>query len=274
MRSTSEEDDMRRSVVALASFALAFAAGLDASMAQNNAPSQADIAAVSPALDRYEKDALDEGLWKRPGLSPRDRSLVTLSGIIASGQTILIEPQMQRALDNGLTPAELSEVITHLAFYAGWGRAMEAVESAKPLFAARGVGAAQLPSATPQLLPLDEKAEGARAAAVEKSTGPASPGLVRDTANVLFRDLWLRPDLKPRDRSLVTVSALIASGQAEQITFHLNRAMDNGLTRGEASEALSQLAYYAGWPKAFSAAPVFRSVFEKRASDQKTKQEG
>jgi 4-carboxymuconolactone decarboxylase len=258
---------MRRPVITLASFALAFAAGLDASLAQNNAPSQADIAAVSPALGRYENDVLDQGLWKRPGLSPRDRSLVTLSGVIASGQTILIEPQMRRAIDNGLTPAELSEIITHLAFYAGWGRAMEAVESAKTLFAARGVDAAQLPPATPQLLPLDEKAEAARAAAVEKNTGPASPSLVRDTTDVLFRDLWLRPDLKPRDRSLVTVSALIASAQAEQITFHLGRAIDNGLTREEASETLSQLAYYAGWPRAFSAAPVFRSVFEKRAAD-------
>ncbi len=258
---------MRRLVITLASFALIFVVGLDAAMAQRSAPTQADMAGVSPALGRYENDVLDEGLWKRPGLSPRDRSLVTLSGVIASGQTILIEPQMQRALDNGLTPAELSEVITHLAFYAGWGRAMEAVESAKPLFAARGVAAAQLPSATPQLLPLDEKAESTRAAAVEKSTGPASPGLVRDTTDVLFRDLWLRPDLKPRDRSLVTVSTLIAGSQVEQVTFHLNRAMDNGLTREEASEALRQLAYYAGWPKAFSAAPVFRSVFETRAAD-------
>ena len=257
---------MRRPVITLASFALAFAAGLDVAIAQSNAPSQADIATVSPALGRYEKDVLEEGLWKRPELSPRDRSLVTLSGVIASGQTILIELQMLRALDNGLTPAELSEVITHLAFYAGWGRAMEAVEGAKEVFAARGIAVAQLPSATPQLLPLDEKAESTRAAAVEKNTGPASPGLVRDTTDVLFRDLWLRPDLKPRDRSLVTVSALIASGQAEQITFHLNRAMDYGLTRAEASEALSQLAYYVGWPKAFSAAPVLRSVFEKRAS--------
>jgi 4-carboxymuconolactone decarboxylase len=93
---------------------------------------------------------------------------------------------------------------------------------------------------------------------------------VRDTADVLFRDLWLRPDLAPRDRSLVTVSALISAGQVAQIPFHLNRAMDNGLTRAEAQEAqeaISHLAYYAGWPNAFSAAPVAREVFEKRAVD-------
>jgi len=58
----------------------------------------------------------------------------------------------------------------------------------------------------------------------------------------LFRDLWLRPDLAPRDRSLVTVSALIASGQIAQITYHLNRAMDNGLTQTQAAETVTHLA--------------------------------
>src|SRR5437764_1012909 len=77
-------------------------------------------------------------------------------------------------------------------------------------------------------------------------------------------ELWLRPGLTPRDRSLVTVSALIASGQVAQITYHLNRAMDNGLTKSQASEVLTQLAFYAGWPNVFSALPVAKAVFEKR----------
>ena len=84
--------------------------------------------------------------------------------------------------------------------------------------------------------------------------------------DVLFRDLWLRPDLAPRDRSLVTVSALIASGQVAQIPFHLNRAMDNGLTRAQASELLTHLAFYAGWPNAMSAVPVVKSVFDARSA--------
>jgi 4-carboxymuconolactone decarboxylase len=68
----------------------------------------------------------------------------------------------------------------------------------------------------------------------------------------------------PRDRSLVTVSALIASGRVEQIPYHLNRAMDNGLTKAQASEVLTHLAFYAGRPNVFSAIPVVRGVFEKR----------
>jgi 4-carboxymuconolactone decarboxylase len=84
------------------------------------------------------------------------------------------------------------------------------------------------------------------------------------TTDLLFRELWLRPALAPRDRSLVTVSALVASGQAAQITYHLNRAMDNGLTKTQASEVLAHLAFYAGWPNVFSALPVVKAVFEKR----------
>jgi alkylhydroperoxidase/carboxymuconolactone decarboxylase family protein YurZ len=65
--------------------------------------------------------------------------------------------------------------------------------------------------------------------------------------DLLFRDLWLRSALAPRDRSLVTVSALIASGQVAQITCHLNRAMDNGLTQPQASEVVTHIAFCAGW---------------------------
>ncbi|MEI4488888.1 carboxymuconolactone decarboxylase family protein [Frigidibacter sp. MR17.14] len=81
---------------------------------------------------------------------------------------------------------------------------------------------------------------------------------------MLFLDLWLRPALAPRDRSLITVAALVAAGQPEQMTFHLNRAMDNGLTQAEAGAMLSQLAFYAGWPKVFSALPVAKEVFAAR----------
>jgi 4-carboxymuconolactone decarboxylase len=101
---------------------------------------------------------------------------------------------------------------------------------------------------------------------VGEQFGKVAPGLVQYTTDLLFNDLWLRPDLAPRDRSLVTVSALIAAGQVAQITFHLNRAMDNGLTQAQAAEAITHLAFYAGWPNAMSALPVAKDVFEKRRS--------
>src|SRR5947208_3736289 len=126
------------------------------------------------------------------------------------------------ALANGVKPGELSEIVTHLAFYSGWANAMSAVAVAKDVFASRKIGADQLPQATPAPLPLNKEAEDARAVSVEKQFGNVSPGLVQYTTDVLFRDLWLRPDLAPRNRSLATVSPLIAAGQAAQVPYHLN----------------------------------------------------
>ena len=224
-----------------------------------------DIHAVSPALASYTQKSIGEDLWKRPGLSPRDRSLVTVAALIARIQTIGMLHYFNIALDSGVKASELSEVVTHLAFYSGWSSALSAVPILKDIFEQRGIGADQLPEASPMLLPLDQAAEAQRASMVEKNFGAVAPGVVQYTTDLLFRDLWLRPALAPRDRSLVTVSALIASGHVAQITYHLNRAMDNGLTQAEASEVLTHLAFYAGWPNVFSALPVAKEIFEKRS---------
>lgn len=223
---------------------------------------QEDVRAVSPALERYAQDRLSRDLWKRPGLSTRDRSIVTVAVLIARNQTVEMPYYFNLALENGVKPAELSEIITHLAFYSGWGNAMSAVAAARDAFQKRGVTTKQLPPASGELLPLDEAAETQRAASVQQNFGTVAPGVVQYTTDVLFRDLWLRPALAPRDRSLVTVSALIGVGQVAQITYHLNRAMDNGLTKEQASEMLTHLAFYAGWPNVFSALPVAKVVFE------------
>ena len=100
----------------------------------------------------------------------------------------------------------------------------------------------------PASLPLDEAAEAQRAKNVRDQFGFVAAGLVEYTTEYLFRDLWLHPDLAPRDRSLVTVATLIASGGVAPITYHLNRAMDNELTQEQAAEVIIHLAFYAGWP--------------------------
>ena len=220
---------------------------------------------MSPALQQYGHRCLFGDLWTRPGLTPRDRSFVTVAAVIARNQPIELQFQIGLALEHGVKASELSEIITHLAFYSGWGNAMAAVHVAKDVFERHGVDARELPSASPTLLPLDEETEAKRAANVEQQMGAIMPALVQYTTDVLFRDLWLRPDLAPRDRSIVTVSALVAAGQVAQIPFHLNRAMDNGLTQGEAAEMIAHLAFYAGWPNAMSAVPVAKDVFEKRS---------
>ena len=223
-----------------------------------------DVQAVAPALAKYAGGPIAE-LWKRPGLSKRDRSIVTIAALIARNQTIEMPYYVNLALDNGVKPREISEIITHLAFYSGWANAMAATAVANDIFSQRKIGVDQLPPTTPAPLALDEESEAKREMGVRQNYGAVAPGLVQYTTDVLFRDLWLRPDLAPRDRSLVTVSALIASGQVAQITYHLNRAMDNGLTKEQAGEVVTHLAFNAGWPNAFSALPVVKDVIEKRA---------
>lgn len=227
-------------------------------------PTLEDVRMVAPALERYTQATLLGDLWKRPDLSPRDRSIVTVAALIARNQTIEMPHYFNVALDNGVRPGELSEVITHLAFYSGWSNAMSAVAVAKDVFRQRNIGPDQLPPASAELLPFDQAFEAQRAARVAADVGPVAPGVVQYTGDVLFGDVWRRPALAPRDRSLVTVSALIASGQVAQLANHLNRAMDHGLTRPEAAGVLAHLAFYAGWPNVFSAIPVAKSVFEAR----------
>jgi 4-carboxymuconolactone decarboxylase len=242
---------------------LALAALLCSAVAQA-APIKKEKHTMTPALEHYTQDLVLGELWQRPGLSPRDRSIVTLSVLVAKNQAHELPFHLKRALDSGVKPGEIAELITHLAFYSGWANATAADAAARSVFTERKIDAAQLPPAKPAPLPLDEKAEAARAKNVEENFGKTAPGVVQYTTDALFRDLWLRPGLAPRDRSLVTVSALVANGQVAQITYHLNRAMDNGLTEEQASETLTQLAFYAGWPNVFSAMPVFKDVFAKR----------
>ncbi|HEU5368863.1 MAG TPA: carboxymuconolactone decarboxylase family protein, partial [Ktedonobacterales bacterium] len=97
---------------------------------------------------------------------------------------------------------------------------------------------------------------------LKQTHGDFVPKLVSLTDEVLFGDVWERKELAPRDRSLITVAALIAGGNSEQLPFHLNKAKDNGLTETELKEVITHLAFYAGWPRAMSALSVAKRVFE------------
>jgi 4-carboxymuconolactone decarboxylase len=97
--------------------------------------------------------------------------------------------------------------------------------------------------------------------AAQQMIGDFAPKLVSLTDDLLFGDIWERKELAPRDRSLITVAALIAGGNAEQLPFHLQKAKENGLTETQLKEVIIHLAFYAGWPKAMSAIVVAKRVF-------------
>ena len=95
----------------------------------------------------------------------------------------------------------------------------------------------------------------------QKMFGDFAPALVHFTDDVLFGEVWKRSELSPKERSLVTVSALTTSGNTEQLTYHLGLAKQNGATETELIEAITHLAFYAGWPKAMSAMAIAKQVF-------------
>ncbi|WP_434669000.1 carboxymuconolactone decarboxylase family protein [Klebsiella sp. B345] len=225
------------------------------------------VAEVAPAMAAYAERFIQKDLWNRPELSRRDRSLVTVAALISRNDRAELPQYLSVALDSGVKPAEIAETITHLAFYAGWPNATAAALVAHNIFVQRHIDMASLPGETVDFLPLDEETENKRATLVGSNFGKVSPGVVKYTTEALFLDLWLRPGLAPRDRSLVTVSALVTAGQVAQVPYHLNRAMDNGLTETQASEILTQLAFVSGWPTIFSALPVFKEVFASRNPD-------
>src|SRR5215510_9568782 len=134
-------------IAVLALMALSAAQGQEHTMKE-------DVRMVAPALAKYTQGALLGDVWKRPALSPRDRSIVTLAALIARNQTIEMPFYFNAALDNGVTPREISEIITHLAFYSGWANAVSAAAIANDVFGQRNVGPDQLPDASVSLLPL------------------------------------------------------------------------------------------------------------------------
>src|SRR3978361_1411032 len=103
-----------------------------------------DVRSVAPALGSYTDRVLTGALRKRTALTPRDRSLVTVTALIAANQMDLLPVTLDRALDDGVKPSEVSEIITHLAFYTGWANAMDAIAAAKDLFKSRNIGVDQL----------------------------------------------------------------------------------------------------------------------------------
>ena len=96
----------------------------------------------------------------------------------------------------------------------------------------------------------------------QTAIGDFAPKLVELTDEVIFGDIWERPELSKRDRSLITVSALIALNRPDQLRRHLQRARDNGLTKDEIVETITHLAFYAGWPNAMTAVLIAKELFE------------
>jgi 4-carboxymuconolactone decarboxylase len=190
-------------------------------------------------------------VWRRPELSPRDRSLVTISVLIATGKPAQLAGHLARALDNGVQPSEASGLLAHLAIYCGWPSAVSALEVYDQVYTARKIDTAALRALSPRLPAA--ASDAARARALNDEFASVAPKFVQLTNDIVFDNLWRRPDLTPRDRSLATIAALAGMGDDDQLDFYLRRGVESGLTRAQITEAMTHLAFYAGWARATKA---------------------
>lgn len=203
---------------------------------------------IAPGMAALTDEVLFGQVWPGAGLSQRDRSLVVISALIATNKPAQLQGHLGRALTNGVTPIEASGVLTHLAVYSGWPNAVSALEVYDSVYTARKVDFAQLQAAAPTLPPLP--------AAPATAAPEFAPGFARLTQDLVVDDLWRRGDLSLRDRSLVTIAALTAMGEADQLPDYLRRGARAGLTPAQIGEAMTHLGFYAGWPRATEALAV------------------
>jgi 4-carboxymuconolactone decarboxylase len=216
---------------------------------------------VAPGMAALTDDVLYGDVWRRPELSPRDRSLVTIAALIATGRTTPLAGHLGRALDNGVQPIEASGLLAHLAIYCGWPGAVAALDVYEQLYTARKIDTESLRAVSPRL-PVPPS-DAARARVANAALATIAPKFVQLTNDVVFDDLWRRSDLSPRDRSLITIVALAAMGDDDQLEFYLRRGLESGLRRGQIVEAVTHLAFYAGWSKATKAMTAISRSFGK-----------
>ena len=184
---------------------------------------------------------------------PRGQVLIVTAGVgrvqqwggaleeIRSGDVVWTPPGLKHW--HGAAP---DRAMTHIAMQeAEQGKAVEWLEK---------VTDAQYAAAT---------ARTAEPSDAQKAFGDIAPALAQYTDEVLFGDVWKRPGLSSRDRSLITVAALVAGYRTNELPFHLRKALDNGMSKDELIEAITHLAFYSGWPTANTALPIARRVFQE-----------
>jgi 4-carboxymuconolactone decarboxylase len=214
-------------------------------------PSGALQQKIAPGLATLTDEVLFGDVWRRPELSPRDRSLVTISVLIATGKPAQLAGHLGRALDNGVQPREASALLAHLAIYCGWPSGVSALDVYDQVYTERKVDTAVLRAVGPPLSP--PSPDAARVRSVNEELETVAPKFAQLTNDVVFNNLWRQSDLTVRDRSLVTIAALAAMGDDDELEFYVRRGLESGLTRAQIIEALTHLGFYAGWGKATKA---------------------
>ena len=212
-----------------------------------------NLGEFAPEFARYNDDILFGEVWSRNDiLSLHDRSIVTICALVGSGViTDALKYHIQTAKKHGVTRDEMVEIVTQLGFYAGWPKAWAVFPMAKEVY---GDDIAQQ---------FDEVGEKIVQTAGRKNLGEFAPEFARYNDDILFGEVWSRNKiLSVHARSIVTVSTLVGAGIfTDALKHHLANAKANGVTKDEMVEIITQLGFYAGWPKAWATFPMAREVY-------------
>ncbi len=216
-------------------------------------------------------------MWARPELTRRDRSLLVISVLAAQAREDELEVHTQVGIRNGLTPAEIEEILLHVAAYAGYPAAMAA--SRRVDAGLRAVaGANELPAREAAAMKSDAERDHDAAQVLRSIIGAPDPiepeaGRERMRARLgdvgvtayrwAFGEIWSRPELSRRDRSIVVIAILTWLGAANELAVHVPAGLRHGLTRVEIEEVIHHLSLYAGIPRAVEAIQVAREAFAR-----------
>lgn len=228
------------------------------------------------ALGSFAFDAVGN-LWARPELSRRDRSLLVISVLSAQARDEELEAHVGVGLNHGLTPTEIEEILLHVAAYAGFPAAMAAsrhVDAA--LCRATGVERIEGRAAAEKKSDAERDKDAAdvrrtltagRAAADPAQDLANMQGILGDVGTLAFRwafgEIWSRPELSRRDRSLAVIAILAALGQENELAVHVPAGLNHGLTRTEIEEIMVHMSLYAGFPRAVDGMRAAKAAFAK-----------
>lgn len=211
-------------------------------------------------------------MWSRPELARRDRSLLVISTLAAQARDEELVLHTGIGLRNGLTQVEIEEILLHVAAYAGFPAAMASSRRVDEGLR-QALGVENLPERTAAAAKSDAERDRDAADVLRKLFGSgdvnvgsleAALGEVGVTAcRFAFGDIWSRPQLSRRDRSIVVISILVALGAVPELDVHVRGALNHGLTRVEIEEVVNHLSLYAGIPRAVEAIRAVRATFAK-----------
>ncbi|MEH6543709.1 MAG: carboxymuconolactone decarboxylase family protein [Porticoccaceae bacterium] len=233
--------------------------------------------AENGALGSFALDFVMGDIWSREQLSRRDRNLIVLSILGTLNQTSQLKYYVPGALNHGLTPVEIREIMTHLAAYAGFPKALDAMAVSNRILAELGhdTGPAGLGEAE-RLSDAERRARGvevmARLSGNDQSSNPeealtALAGKLGPLGaygiDFAFGEVWARPELSRRDRSLLVVSVLATLGRGEELDIHIPAAVRHGVTQIELEELMLTVFAYAGAPLAVEGMHKVMDHFEK-----------